>query len=383
MKVIHIRCSALPAAFTCPGSAQAVDVEIAPSSEPADQGSAGHEVMQAIVDTDARSIDDIDIVEIARRFEADPEELRIQAFTGLKVWKQIRSRFGGAQGEVELTATIKIDDDTEILLTGHLDVLALAHALRRADHADWKFARVDRHYGHQVKGYGYLILANYPEIDVAHGAVVWLAGEPGIENYSLDREQAAAWAEKLVERVAQWDGVYHPGPVQCRWCRVNHACPAILEMTRRDVLIIGGPDMRARIETGLANLPDAEVVDLHRRWKTVEKIGKDLTEAIKLRVHQAGGALADGAGRELRFTEQRRRVIDTGKGIPVLERYLDNLELEGCVTIRPSAVDKAVSDKTPRGKKAEQIEAVDNALRAADAIREDVIEKLVDQRTKE
>jgi hypothetical protein len=383
VRTIHLRCSALPAAFTCPGSAQSVDVEIAPTSEPADQGSAAHEVMRAIVDTDARSIDDIDTIEIARRFEADPDELRIQAFTGLKTWKVIRSRFEGAQGEVELSSRIRMTDDLEILLTGHIDALALAPALLRADHADWKFARVDRHYGNQIKGYGYLILDNYPDIGIAHGAVVWLAGEAGIENYSMDRDQAAAWVAQLVERVAHWDGVYHPGPVQCRWCRVNHACQAILETTRRDVLIIGGPDMRARIETGLADLPDVELVDLHRRWKTIEKVGKDLAEAIKLRVHQAGGAIADGTGRELRFVEQRRRAIDVAKGMPVLERYLDNLEIEGCVTIRPSAVDKAVSDKTPRGQKKEQIEALDKDLRAADAIREDVIEKLTDQRTKE
>jgi hypothetical protein len=379
--IYRIRCSALPAAFACPASVLPTEVEIDPVSEPADEGSANHDVMRMIVEMDARSLDGIDVVAAARRHEVDEDDTRIQAFISLAVWKQLRGSFPDAQAEVELSADFELGEGHVLRLDGHLDALAVDRRARRANIGDWKYGRVDRSYVHQIRGYQAITLANYPDVDLVHGFVGWMR-ERDVENYSMTRDQLWEWVDEVRARLLRWDGVYHPGP-QCAHCRANHVCPALREMARRDVAILGGDELAAQILRGLADLPDAEVVGLRRRAKVLEKAIGSLNEAIRMRVEAAGGVLRDGAGRELRMVEQGRRRIDPALAWPVLQARLTDEELLGCVEIKPSLVDDAIAAKTERGQKKKAIEEMSDALKAANAVTDHTTRRLNDMRTKE
>ena len=384
MLIKTIRCSALPAAFDCPGSVRPPDVLIDPLNDRADQGSAAHEVMKFIVETDAKSIDGIDIVEIARKWGADPEELKIQAFIGLQLWGKVRDRFVDAQGEVSLSAPFDLGDGVVIELTGTIDALAVRRRL--AAMGDWKFGRVDKNHAHQVKGYQVLVLANYPDVEKVHGFVGWALGsEPGsgpdVEDYVMTRDGMWEWLEQLKAEVLRWNGVYHPGE-QCAFCPRAYACPAMVAMARRDVLVLGDPEMSVKIAGGLQDLDNREMIDLYRRGRVLEKVMKNVDKAVRARVEAAGGVLPDGDGRELRFIEQAKRRLDPIKARPVLECVLTEDEIASVTELRASKIDDLVSEKTPRGGKKKALEDLETALQAAGAITEKKEQRLMDVRSK-
>lgn len=381
MKVYKIRCSALPAAFTCPPSVQPVDVEIDPVNEAADGGSAGHEVMQHIIDGELNSLDDVPLTEIAHRWAVEPEELKIQAFVGLGVWNSLRLEFPSAQAEVELTAQFQLDDDIVLELSGHIDVLSVMHARRRAKLGDWKFGRADKNHAHQVKGYQALTMGAYQEIEQVDGIVGWMVARE-VEHYSMTRVQMWDWLEEVKKRLIQWDGTYRPGE-QCTFCRRNHQCAALTAMARRDVLILGGEEMAAKIESGLADVPDVDLISVYRRNRVLSKLIDSMDEAVKRRVEAAGGVLPDGDGRELRFVDSAKRVLDPILARPVLEARLTEREIAGATVLRPSQLDKAIADKTARGGKKAAIEEMNDALQAAGAVSEEKSKRLMDLRTRE
>lgn len=381
-----IRCSSLPMAFVCPGSVRRGDVLIDPVCEPADQGSAAHEAMQAIVEMDLKSIDDIDLVGIARKWSADPDELKIQAFIGLKIWKDVRQWFPNAQAEVNLQQEFDLGGDVVLELTGHLDAMSIDLRARAGRFGDWKFGRVDKNHSHQVKGYGTLQLANYADIDKALGFVGWALGsEPGggpdIEDYSMTRDQMWEWLDEVKKRIVEWDGVFHPGQ-QCAFCQRNHDCPAMLAMARRDVLVLGGAEMAERIAGGLQDMPNAELIALDRRARVLTRVIESLRAVVKQRVEAAGGCLPDGDGRELRFVNIPHRVIDPILSRLVLEERLSKEAIAACTKIGARDLDNAVAKKAERGGKKAAIKELDDALRAAGAITEEMTRKLMDVRTK-
>ncbi len=381
--VFRIRASSMPAAFTCPGSARPVQeggVLVDPVSDAGDGGSAGHAVMAALVDADATTLYEVDLEPIARRWSVDVDDLKITAFIGLKVWKSVREWLRPAQSEVYLEASFEIAPGVVLELSGHIDALAVARLM--AAHGDWKFGRMDRDYQHQVHAYSALVLGNYPSVEKVDGFVGWMRSGQTERVERMTRENLWQWLDEVRERVVQWDGVYHPGG-HCSICPRAAACPALATTARRDVLVFGGEAMAAKVEAGLGDLSDSEVVSIWRRWKSVERLGKSLHEAVQKRVRAAGGALPDGDGRELRFIDSPRRVVSPKLGLPVLREHLTEDEILGCMKIGMSAVDDAVAAKTPKGGKKKAIEAVAEALEAAGAVTTETNEKLMDLRVKE
>jgi len=357
--ITTVRASSLPLAFECPASVRPVEVRINPISEPANEGSAGHEVMRQIAESDARSLDGIDLGAIAARFGVDPDDLRPIAFNGLWIWGQIRESFRDAQGEMDLEATIG-----GIALTGHVDLISISGEV--ANLIDWKFGRVDRDYANQVKAYAALVLHRFPQVQKVSASIAWMR-EREIEPYSMTRAQLADWETGFLSTVVSWDGVFRPGP-GCWKCPRSHACPAMTATVRRDVEALVGEDMAARMAEGLASLPDSEVVALHRRAKQIGKLIDSLTEAVKMRVDAAGGALPDGAGAELRFIEVQKRELDPQKAWPIVQAKLSDEELAGCLKISPSKLDDAIAAKAGRGKGAAAKRDLAAALEQAEAI---------------
>jgi hypothetical protein len=342
-------------------------------SEPADEGNAGHEVMRQIAETDATNLDLVDLVAIGQRFGVDPDELRSLAWNGLWVWKQIREAFAGAKGEADLAAEIG-----SVTLTGHVDLLSIRDDV--AHLIDWKFGRVDRDHAEQVRGYAALVLRRYPEVQRVSMAIAWMRDRE-LEPYSMTREQLPAWEARFTGELADWDGVFHPGP-GCWACPRSHECPAMTALARRDVEVLGGEEMAARMVEGLATLPDAEVVALRRKAKQIAKLIDSLDEAVKMRVDQAGGVLADGAGAELRFTESNRRDINPLKAWPVIQGRLDDTEIAGCLKISASSLDDTIAKKAGRGQGAAAKRALQAALEEAQAITLIPSRRLIDARTK-
>lgn len=366
-----IRCSALPAAFDCPGSLAPTEVAIDPVSEPANEGSAAHEAMRQIAETDATNMDGIDLQAVAHRFGVDLEDLRPLVFNGLWIWKQIRESFRDARGEVDLRAKFNGFE-----LTGHVDLLAIVGS--QANVTDWKFGRVDRNYADQVFGYAVLVFANHPEVETVCASVCWMR-EREIEPYTVTRERAAAWVERLRAEVVEWDGTFHPGP-GCFHCRRSTDCPAVTAMARRDVAVIS--EIAALPDVDLSMIPPAEIIRLHRRAKMVAKFCESLETAVRLRVEQAGGVLPDGAGSELRFVDVAKREVDALKAWPILQQRLDDEEIAGCVKIRIGRIEDAVATKAGRGKGAAAKRDLTAALEAAEAITVSPTRQLRDMRTK-
>jgi hypothetical protein len=366
-----IRCSALPAAFDCPGSLAPVDLAIDPVSPPADEGSAGHEVMRQIAETDAKSLDGIDLQAAAHRYGVDVDDLRPQAFNALWIWRQIRDSFPDARGELDLRATFGTFE-----LTGHLDLLSVVG--QQANLADWKFGRLDRNYAEQVFGYATLVFANYPEVQTVSAFLGWMRDRE-VEPYTITRERAGAWVARLREQVVQWDGTYHPGP-GCFHCRRSTECPAVVAMARRDIAVISEIAEQPAID--LATMEPAQVVQLHRRAKMVAKFCESLETAVKLRVDQEGGALPDGAGTELRFVTITKREVDGLKAWPVLQACLSDEEIAGCMKIGIGKLEDAVATKAGKGKGAGAKRDLAAALEAADAITVNPSRQLRDMRTK-
>ena len=306
-KIFRIRASSDPHGHDLPGLVRTSDGEtlVDPVSDAGDGGSAAHDVMAALVDADATSLYDIDLEAIARRWSVEVEQLRILGFIGLKVWKVARDWLRPAQSEVYLEASFEVAKDVILEMTGHVDALAIGQ--RAAAHGDWKFGMVDRNYHDQVDAYSALVLGNYPKVESVDGFVGWIRSDEVERVPTMTRDRLWEWLDRIRERVVEWNGVFHPGP-QCTFCVRATSCPALAQQARRDALVFGGPDMAARIESGLADLADHEVVAIFRRWKALEKLGDDLTDAVKRRVRAAGGRLPDGDGRELRFVSSESRV---------------------------------------------------------------------------
>lgn len=141
-----VRASALPIAFRCPASVRRAAIPINAANDAADNGTAAHEVLRTLPSTDR--IDWEGIPEIAQRFGADPDETRMLAAQGAKLWNEVKSSFAGAYTEVSL----KYEVMPGFTLTGHADLLAISQTSMRV--GDWKTGRKDADHSHQFKAYG-------------------------------------------------------------------------------------------------------------------------------------------------------------------------------------------------------------------------------------
>jgi hypothetical protein len=201
----------------------------------AEGGKAGHEVMHQLVDTDAETLFEVDMAAIAQKYDIEESEVRIAAFGGLKLWKQIKDRYAGAQGEIELRHAFQVDlpDGTTVPveLTGHPDLLVVDGDVARG--GDWKFGRVDHDFRQQMLGYCVLVFLNYPGVQRIEWSIFWMR-ESDEEFYSMTREEVMPWLEALAARVVMWDGTFRTGP-HCTYCPRSYGCPAAIATWKRDV----------------------------------------------------------------------------------------------------------------------------------------------------
>lgn len=366
---LNLRCSALPLAFRCPAAIRPSAIPLNESHEAADDGTAVHEVLRPLPTTNR--IDWDGIPAIAQKYGANPREVRILASLGVRLWNEVAESFRGAMTEVDLRYEVA----PGIFLTGHADLLAVSQRAMRV--GDWKSGRKDRDHSHQFKGYAALSLLASDDLDEVTGTGLWIRdGE--IENYTMSRVDARRWLADLVERVVDWDGVYHPG-THCDHCPRNHECAAANALVRRDIAALVDTDLVSRAETELARMTDAEKVELFRKAELVVDFAARVRDAIRRYVEKNGDVVADGV--RLTMQPEERRTIDPMKAWPLLVAagFTDE-DFAEVMTLGPSKIDALIRQKAGKGNGAAAVRKLDAELREAGAVTTKTINKLTEKR---
>lgn len=363
-EVLKLRCSALPLAFRCAGSARRGELSINETSEAADLGTAAHEGLATVVATGRVNWDGVG--ELAQRHGVDEGELRGLLAQGSKLWEQVKDSFPNASTEVALTYV-----GEGFVLTGHADVMASsAGTIHVGDH---KTGRKDADHSEQIRGYAFLGLATVVDATQATAGVLWVRdGE--YEHHTMSVEQAAAWLKRLVEEVVEWDGTFRPGP-HCAHCPRSHECPAANALVRRDVAALVGMDLD---EVALAALTPSQRVELVVKARAVSQIAERVVGAIKADVIKNGDVEADGMRLTVQRTERRR--LNVLQAFPIIQGRLEDEEMAEVIDISLAKAEQAISKKAGRGKGAGAVRELTRELDEAGAIEVGVTTSLVVRR---
>lgn len=364
-----LRASSLPMAFRCAASVRRGAIPLNESNAASSAGTAAHEALRALAETGSVNWDAIPAV--ASRHNADPDEVRMLAAMGAKLWPSVVGSFPDALTEVELA--VQVADG--VTLTGHIDLLSVTDTVARA--GDWKTGRKHGDYSHQMRAYGALVLLNSLELTEVTVTVLWLRDQE-IENYTMTRADAEAWLEELRATVINWDGVYRPGP-HCAHCPRSHECDAANALVRRDVSVIADKAIVYRAEAELDSMTADEKVDLFEKATLVVKYAERVRDAIKKHVVSRGDIVAHGV--RLTLDVEERRELDPQTAWPVLEEAgFNDAEFAQCIDIRVSKAEQVVAKRAGKGFGAGAVRALREKLEASGAVHVKEITKLVQKR---
>ncbi len=365
---LKLRASGMPLALLC-AAAVRPELRVDESNDAAAVGTAVHEALRRLAERGG--LDWEGIGEIAERHGVDVEEVRALCAIATKLWPEVRASFPGAITEADLA--IELDG---ALLTGHVDLISVAGDVARA--GDWKTGRKDSDYSEQMKAYGTLVLLAYPQLREVTVTILWVRDQ-AIENYTMTRADAIAWAERVEREVVRWDGTYRPGP-HCQHCPRSHECQAANALLRRDVAAIADRELVARVESDLASMAPAEVIELVAKARMVKALADRVCDGAKAYVLTHGDIVAEGVGR-LTIDREQRRKVDAAKAWPVLEAAgFGDEEFAQVMTIGVSKVEKVVATRAGRGRGAAAVRALSAALADAGAVSTTEVEKLVQKR---
>lgn len=353
----EIRASALPLAFQCPGSARPPALRVETVGYDARLGRAVHAVLRTLAETGSVVWAEVDGA--AERFDVRRGDVGALCAMAQKLWPALADSFRDPLTEVEMASEIF----PGVTLTGHADAIALSRAAARI--LDWKTGRKDHDYGAQMRGYAALALLEDHELTEATATVVWIR-DGQIENYTMTRPTMAVWLAELSETVLEWDGVFHAGG-HCGHCRRYHECEAAHALARRDVAAISDRDLVARVESGLAEMAAAEIIDLLSKADTVAHLAERVRAAVKQHVLDHGD-IVDDRHRRLTIDVEARRQIDTKKALPVVLEALGLDVVGGCLTISISALEGLVARGAGRGNGAAAKRAINEKLIEAGAV---------------
>lgn len=365
-EVIELRCSALPMAFKCGGSVRPSVIEINPTNDPAELGTATHTALALLVRTGR--VDWDGLPELARGHKFSVRELRSLVAAGARLWWLVRDSFPDAEPEVPL-----IRRGPGYVLTGHVDVRA--HRRRTAMLADWKGGRLDSDYREQLLGYAALALFDDPELDDAAGGILWIRDQD-FEPYGLRRNQLEAWEERLIKEVVQWNGTYRPGS-HCTHCRRRHECPAANALARHDVAAIRDNDVDA---LDLAKLTPQERIDLVVLAREVEKKAQRVVKRLRQAVIENGDVIAEEQRLTLQHDEER--TVDVVKAFPILAEAwgFGDDEFGQVLRIAISEAESIIAKRAPSRKGAAHVREFRAQLEAAGAVTKSTTTKLIVRR---
>lgn len=360
-----VRCSVLPILMQCSRSLDDVDLVISDTSAPADMGSAVHEALSCVVEDVAFSPE-----LLCARYSADAKEFGMMVSFGRKAWEELQSSFPLPETEVEVMFS---DVKRGIALTGHIDVLSIIGNSARG--IDWKSGRKEEtDYYSQLAGYASCLIMGHYVAEVTF-TVVWLRSQT-VETYTFRRQEVVEFMDRVQNHLNV--GAYTHGE-HCGYCRRSHECEALIRMGRRDMAMFMAGD-EASLAIDLSALAPAQVVDLRRRAKMLEKFAASLDSMIRWRV-SSSGPLPSGDGYALSLVEENgKREIDTEKAWPILQDRLTDVELAKCVTVSAADVDDCVAKKAGRGNGKKAREALATELKLAGALEQKKVLKLKEVR---
>lgn len=366
--MISLRASGMPLFFKCSASSQTTKITIRESNGAAEVGTAVHEALRSLAETG--SLDWDAIPEIAERYGADLDEVRMLCASANKLWPQLRDSFPNALTEQKLSAEVL----PGVLLTGHVDLLSISGTVARA--ADWKSGRVDSDYRHQMFAYGVLILLEDPTLTEATVTIIWLR-DAAIENFTVTREAAAGWVKELGSAVGD-RAVYRPG-LHCGHCPRSHECEAANALVRRDVAAMSDRELVARAECELELMEPDQIVDLLAKADLVADYAERVRSAIKKHVLTHGDIVANGVRLTIETEEQRK--LAPAAAWPVLEAAgFGDEDFARVIDMKITRVEKVVAEKAGRGEGAAAIRRLSKELEEAGAIELKEVKKLARKR---
>jgi hypothetical protein len=352
------RASRMPLAMRCPGSLQRPDLAVDEISEPAEQGTAAHELLPGLASTGHLDWDAIP--EVAARYGTDPDELHMLCASGAKLWARVRESFPNPLTEVALSVELI----PGFILTGHADLISISGTV--AAIGDWKSGRKDTDYSEQLKAYAALELAENPELTKATSTILWLR-ECAIENYTMPRDALEDYRQRVKRTVLYWDGTLHAG-AHCQYCPRAHECQAGAALARVAVSAFTDAQLVDRAQTEIALMEPGQILRLHEQCKLAAFYADKVHTALKQHVLDVGDIVSDG--QRLTVETTHPRALDPLRAWPVLEAAgFQDADFASCVKLSVTAMEKQLRSKQPRGKGASAVRELGKALEKADAIR--------------
>lgn len=365
--LIHLRCSALPLAFRCPGSTRRGNVPVNAVSDAADIGTAGHEGLATLVRSGR--IDWDGVPELARKHQVDEQELRALLAQGQKLWAEVRESFPNASPELEMKHELG-----RLRLTGHTDLAALSGTTAAV--ADWKLGRLDADYREQLRGYMALVLLTHSVVTRATACILWVRDGDG-EGYEMDRAGLREWLQRVEDEIIQWDGTYRPGP-HCQYCPRSHECSAANALERRDFAIVADADLTEETVTDLVRREPDKAVEILLRADRAAKVAERVRSAIKAEVIRNGDVV--GAGKRLTLQPSEKRHLNVLQAFPVLQEELADEEMAEVISISLPKAETLISKKAGKGKGAGAVRALQSKLNDVGAIETTTTANLVVRR---
>jgi hypothetical protein len=354
----QLRCSSLPLFFTCapavlnPDGLQAFETE----NEPATLGTAVHGLCETAVRTGT-----YDIRPFKQRF-ADEDYKRagklMQNFA--HVWAEASKVMKEPLLEQEV-----IVDIGPMVLTGHIDVMYVDAAKKRAYIMDYKTGRQHENHFHQMAGYAYGVWVNrlnrHDEARVFVTAVY--LEDTTVTPYEFSADDLVAWENEL--KIQTRNRAYVVGR-KCFGCKLNTECPAYTKFVSSSIRLLAGKGHPETVADWKGLTPEARGQLMDRVYvleKAIDRLKTSLRNAVR-----SAGALDVGNGKEYTIVEEKNEFLDPVLARRVLAKTLP-LPLINRLS-RISLVDAlaAVVARAPKGVKAKAREAAYEKLDEAGAV---------------
>jgi hypothetical protein len=381
MRTFSVRCSALPQAFLCGGSAHRGEIMIDEHNEAGALGTCAHEGLAGLVKTGR--IDWDGVPELARKHnvQEDEGELRGLLSNGWKVWSEVRGRYPNASTEVYMEAEIEVGSDLIVKLTGTADIVGSDGRVIFV--GDWKTGRKDKNFAEQLKGYCALALILNPSAESATAGILWVR-EMQYEEHTMARADLEPWLERLAKEVAEWNGIFHPGDEHCLYCMRSHECEAANALAKRDFAIVAGADLAGHLEDA-ATIRDMikrepeKVAQLLAIARVAEKRVERVIKAIRAEVLASGDIV--GGGKRITLQRTEKRHLKVLPAFEVLrEQGFGDAEFSEVLSVSASKAEAIVSAKAGKGNGAGAVRALREQLEQADAVRTFEVTSLVVRR---
>jgi len=334
------RTSALPYFRLCASYIQDRDYQIREPSEPADNGSATHDLLAPHilgVDVDFGAIleqyPDADRAEVAKLF----------AF-GKSAWRRLSAFFPAPQTEIRLESDLTAGT-CDVLGRGWLESVGDLLSV-----GDWKTGYRYADHAWQLGGYAYSARENFgmPDSGTIKTVTIWLRlGE--IEVRDWDDQKLDAFAGLVRAQAKGIGSAFNPGE-HCRFCHGRNDCAARDDWLRAS--------HAALVETESTDLAPETLARLYPQAKALRDMLDQYDKALRSTVAEVG-ELQLPDGRKLVMGEKTYKSVLPREAWPILqsEFSFSDLDMARCLKMSKSEVEKIAAEKAPaRGKGKAKVE---------------------------